>query len=151
MAGGVPILAFPALILAWIVYALFIAGIGTWCSLASRTSLRATIWTLSITVGLVLLPWVVELGIDVLAYVLGYRQQSLSGLLHTALSPLGTLSWLSSSQTAQFASVRGVTVKPHEGEWAAALLGLIAYAVAARCIWWIIRIRFGRMTGRMPV
>jgi ABC-type transport system involved in multi-copper enzyme maturation permease subunit len=148
MAGGVTILAFPALILAWIVYALFIAGIGTWCSLASRTTLRATIWTLSITVGLVLLPWVVELSMDLL---LGYSQGELSNLLHTALSPLATLSWLSSSQTTRLGYGRYAAANPLAAEWAAALLGLIAYAVAARCIWWMIRVRFGRMTGRMPV
>src|SRR5262249_9404230 len=138
MAGGVPILAFPILILAWIVYALLIAGIGTWCSLASRTTLRATIWTLSITVGLVLLPWVAELGLDVLVYVLGYRQRVPSNLLHTALSPLGTLSWLSSSQTTKPVYARYTAANPLAAEWAAALSGLTAYAVAARCIWWMI-------------
>jgi ABC-type transport system involved in multi-copper enzyme maturation permease subunit len=151
MAGGVPILAFPILILAWIVYALLIAGIGTWCSLASRTTLRATIWTLSITVGLVLLPWVVELGLDLLTNALGYRQHGLTSLLQSALNPVATLSWLSSSRTGNLVTDFHAATNPLAAEWAAALLGLTAYAVAARCIWWMIRVRFGKMTGRMPV
>jgi ABC-type transport system involved in multi-copper enzyme maturation permease subunit len=151
MAGGTPIVAFPILVLAWIVYALLLSGIGILCSLASRTTLRATIITLSITAGLVILPWTIDLGWDVLAYVLGFQQNMLSGSLETALNPLATLNWLSSPHGQQGRSTGFARPQPTDAEWASALMGLTLYAIAARILWWFIRVRFGRMTGRMPV
>jgi ABC-type transport system involved in multi-copper enzyme maturation permease subunit len=43
---GLHVLALPLLVVGWLVYAGFIAMVGMWFSLVSRTSLRATIWTL---------------------------------------------------------------------------------------------------------
>jgi hypothetical protein len=150
LVGNIRPFAFPVLVIAWIVYAVVIAGIGVWCSLACRTTLRATIWTLGITAGLVVLPWAVELIWDVLAYVFSLRQNAWGDLPEIALSPPITLSWLASIPR-EGGYTRMAPPIQWEEEYAAGLFGLILYAAAGRGLWWIIRARFGRLTGRMPV
>jgi hypothetical protein len=50
LTGGLHPLALPLLVGAWIVYAFVVSGIGLWFSMVSRTTLRATLWTLSATI-----------------------------------------------------------------------------------------------------
>jgi hypothetical protein len=60
VTDGLHLLALPALIWAWLVYAGFVAALGLWFSTVARTSLRATIFTLLATAGLAVghwLPW----------------------------------------------------------------------------------------------
>jgi ABC-type transport system involved in multi-copper enzyme maturation permease subunit len=60
LTGGMHLLALPALICAWAVYAAFLAAWGLWWSVTARTTLRATVWTLATTVALAVghwLPW----------------------------------------------------------------------------------------------
>jgi ABC-type transport system involved in multi-copper enzyme maturation permease subunit len=49
--GGLHPLALPLLLGAWLIYAFVVSGIGLWFSMVSRTTLRATLWTLLSTVG----------------------------------------------------------------------------------------------------
>lgn len=60
--GGLYVFVIPWLILAWLVYASFFAMLGLWFSLTSQSTLRATIWTLAVMVGLSIghwLPWTI--------------------------------------------------------------------------------------------
>lgn len=45
--GGLYPLALPALLLAWLVLACFLASVGLWFSIVCRTSFRATVWTMA--------------------------------------------------------------------------------------------------------
>src|SRR5262249_51183898 len=47
VTGGLHILALPLLLSAWFIYAGVFSALGMWCSAACRTTLRATIWTLT--------------------------------------------------------------------------------------------------------
>jgi ABC-type transport system involved in multi-copper enzyme maturation permease subunit len=49
--GGLHPLALLLLLGAWLVYASMVSGIGLWFSMVSRTTLRATLWTLLCTAG----------------------------------------------------------------------------------------------------
>jgi ABC-type transport system involved in multi-copper enzyme maturation permease subunit len=77
--GGLDPLALPLLLLAWTVYAIFLASLGLWFSLVSRTTLRATAWTL-LTAGATWLgPWIVAFFgrlVDALLNPVGYGPRS---------------------------------------------------------------------------
>lgn len=55
LTGGLHILALPLLLLAWAVHASFLCGLGLWCSLHFRSTLRATVATLGAVFGLLFL------------------------------------------------------------------------------------------------
>lgn len=59
LTGGLHVLTLPLLIGAWFVYAAFVACLGLWFSVVSRTSLRATLWTLLSTVGCACGHWLI--------------------------------------------------------------------------------------------
>jgi hypothetical protein len=141
--------AVPLLVFASAVYALFLAGVGIWFSLASRTTLRATIWTLLVAAGVNALPWSLELGWDLLAYAFDFRQNAWSSLAPLAASPPLTLSFLASLPGDWKA--RGWPLEHSLTErLATAVIGIILYAGAAWILWRVINARFGKMTGRMP-
>jgi ABC-type transport system involved in multi-copper enzyme maturation permease subunit len=52
LTGGMNFFALPLLVGAWFIFAGFVAVLGMWFSIVSRTTLRATVWTLLWTVGL---------------------------------------------------------------------------------------------------
>jgi ABC-type Na+ efflux pump permease subunit len=55
--SGLHPLALPLLVAAYTVYAVFLASLGTWFSLVSRNSLRATVWTVVTVLTCSLGPW----------------------------------------------------------------------------------------------
>src|SRR5262249_10195409 len=60
LTGGLHIAALPLVMGAWAVFAGFLSMLGLWFSVVSRTSLRATVWTILTTVGISIghwLPW----------------------------------------------------------------------------------------------
>lgn len=57
VTGGLDMVALPLLVLAWLCYASAGSAMGLWFSLVSRSSLRATVWTLLSTVGIGLFHW----------------------------------------------------------------------------------------------
>src|SRR5207248_700973 len=59
LTGGLHPLALVLLVVTWLTYAAFLAGLGTWFSVASRTTLRATTWTLLGAVAAALGHWLV--------------------------------------------------------------------------------------------
>jgi hypothetical protein len=150
LSGGLHLFAFPVLAGAWAIYAFFVAGIGICCSLASRSTLRATVWTLLIVAGLNVLPWVIELVWDLLAYAFDFPQNANGDLAMLAASPPATLDHLAFVREIARSPRLPLEHTPGE-ERAAALLGLTLYAAAASILWRTIKARFGRITGRMPV
>src|SRR5262249_29372202 len=91
VCGGLHFFGFTTLVLAWGVYAMFLAGVGVLCSLLSRTTLRATIWTVLIALGVNLLCWAAGLGWDLLAYLCHFRHNGWDGLATIAGCPPMTL------------------------------------------------------------
>src|SRR5262249_53906825 len=61
VVGGLSVAAVPMLIAAWLIYAGVFAAVGLWFSLVSRTTLRATVWTLLSTIGLAVGHWLVSI------------------------------------------------------------------------------------------
>jgi ABC-type transport system involved in multi-copper enzyme maturation permease subunit len=59
LTGGMNVLALPLVVGAWFIYAGFVAVLGMWFSIVSRTTLRATVWTLLWTVGLSFGHWLI--------------------------------------------------------------------------------------------
>jgi ABC-type transport system involved in multi-copper enzyme maturation permease subunit len=60
LTGGLHIFALPLVLAAWFVFAAFAAMLGLWFSLVSRSSMRATVWTLTTAIALSIghfLPW----------------------------------------------------------------------------------------------
>jgi hypothetical protein len=58
--AGLHPLALPLLIITWTGYAMFLASLGVWFSLVSRTTLRATIWTMLTMLGTCVVPWLLS-------------------------------------------------------------------------------------------
>jgi ABC-type transport system involved in multi-copper enzyme maturation permease subunit len=52
LTGGMNFLALPLVVGAWFIFAGFVSVLGLWFSIVSRTTLRATVWTLLWAVGL---------------------------------------------------------------------------------------------------
>ncbi len=52
LTGGLHILALPLVLVSWIVFASFFAGLGLWFSMVARTTTRATVYTILTTIGL---------------------------------------------------------------------------------------------------
>lgn len=61
VTGGLSIFAFPLLVMAWFIYASFVACLGLWFSMNCRTSMRATLWTLTSAVFLGVGHWLIWL------------------------------------------------------------------------------------------
>jgi ABC-type transport system involved in multi-copper enzyme maturation permease subunit len=59
ISSGLDVFALPLLLLAWFAYAGALSSIGMWYSIVSRTTLRATIWTLLTTVGAGVGHWII--------------------------------------------------------------------------------------------
>jgi ABC-type Na+ efflux pump permease subunit len=140
--GSLSPLALPLLMLALTVLALMSASIGVWCSLLSRNTLRANMFTLAIVAGLCVLPPICGLAANIFHKasraphsVFSTIAQSLRGLSPPLM--LWDLAFLDSSHLIEDASP--------------SLLGLAVYGVAAWILWRRLNRRFGPITGRMPI
>jgi ABC-type transport system involved in multi-copper enzyme maturation permease subunit len=128
------------LLVAWLVYASCLAGVGLWFSISCRTTLRATLYTLATLFGASLGHWVIWLCL--LPFCSPFLVSDLLGL-QACITPPAVLYWLSASAD----EVR------HSNEWdvrtVLAGFGLMLWAVAACLIWTFSRARFRRLTSRM--
>jgi ABC-type transport system involved in multi-copper enzyme maturation permease subunit len=59
VTGGMNVLALPLLVIAWFVFAAFLATLGMWFATVSPGTLQATLWTLLATVGLAFGHWMI--------------------------------------------------------------------------------------------
>jgi ABC-type transport system involved in multi-copper enzyme maturation permease subunit len=151
LAGGLHPLALLLMVVTWFVYAAFLAGLGTWFSTVSRTTLRATMWTLLCAVAgalghwllwLCCLPIVVfraSLESDVLTWIARYQ---------AGLTPPLNLGLL--------ASFRAGDITEHSGQpeqvWEMvgfSVMGTATWAVLAAALWVATSRRFRQVTGRM--
>lgn len=148
LTGGLFPLFAVLLVLALAGHAAFAACLGLYCSLVSRTTLRATIATVSLLLAVVFGHWVVYLVVTTLCHFMGSPHLS-SGLdtfhVHGLTPPMSHVALIVSlSETKLFLSDR-----PHDqGPIAAAVLGSGVYAFAAGFLWMMLRSRFGSVTGR---
>src|SRR5262249_2616724 len=153
----------------WFVYAAFLASMGLWISLVSRTTFRATIWVLVVVLGMSIGPWLVGFvwgllfppmsgawrGLpkrDEATVVLEYGKLALSppytpaslAFTHRDWEPEGYAS------PASFYEREPRPVEMMPGLIASGM-GLLGYGLAAWLFWGLLRSRFAGLTGRMPL
>jgi hypothetical protein len=147
-SGGIHVLALPLLVAGWFLFAVLAAEIGVWCSLASRNTLRSTIFTLAILAGISVGPPFLGLAYDVFAPAFGLPERSpfAAALWSYGASPPLTLWGLAYSTNVNEPMLGSATYRFIGG-----LVGMYAYAVIAWLVWRQLVARFGRLTGRMPV
>jgi hypothetical protein len=127
----------------WLAHAALIAGIGIWFSLVSRTTLRATMYTLLTIAAL---------------YVVPFFLGGLSDQMWLAFSGYREPEWFESFRTVSISApvtlwslaYRALDSGSQDNEeFLAALLGIPITASLAAAIWCLIWARFARVTGRM--
>ncbi|MBI3409858.1 MAG: ABC transporter permease subunit [Planctomycetes bacterium] len=59
VTGGLHVLALPLLVAAWFIYATFFAILGLWFSMTAKTTMRATVYTMLVSIGLTFGHWIV--------------------------------------------------------------------------------------------
>lgn len=146
LTGGVNLLSLPFLVAAWFIFAALLAGLGVWFSLASRTTLRATVWTLVATLLLNIGPWLfcgMCLNPLLFGAVRTSRVHWFLDFPYFGLTPPFVLDGLTCSWSDLLQGTRIY-------ELTAALVGLGFYGLAALLIWWRLKASFGRLTGRVP-
>lgn len=148
MTGGMHILALPLLIIAWFVFAGFIAALGLWFSVTSRTTLRANVGTLVAALGFSFGHWLPWITCCLPFEMVGGGE----GLAHVAmfqsfgLTPPITLGWLA-FQGEEF---RGSASEP--GEFTGdAIVGLLIWGAGAGALLGTTNERFRRLTNRVPL
>lgn len=150
LAGGLHLLSVLMLATAWAVYAAFAAGLGLYCSLRSRTSLRATVGTLVVLLvvgtGQPLLWLVVYPLAAILQWACGIDPGWASDLAHGGLTPPVTLLHLAFPFGDWYTF--DVRLRTESGEVGLAWAGVCLYAAAAAALWGWLRLRFGALTGR---
>jgi ABC-type transport system involved in multi-copper enzyme maturation permease subunit len=151
---GVHVLALPLLAVAWLVYAAFLASLGTWFSLVSRTSLRATIWTLLVTVAVSVGHWFVMI---LCVYI---PVQMLASGVESDLEwlPQFELFGLTPPATLALLALHGWEFETQSFFWQArsfwlwlayALGGLVLWAAAAGILWRVTLMHFRVLAGRV--
>ncbi len=151
LAGGVHLLSLLMLAAAWLTYAAFATGVGLWFSLRSRTSLRATVWTLvtllALGTGQPLL-WFVGYPVALALNVwLGVDSGWAADLAYYGLTPPVSLVYLTYPFGEWYSF--GRQMRNDAGEVGLAWAGVCVYAAAAAALWGLLRLRFGKATGRM--
>jgi ABC-type transport system involved in multi-copper enzyme maturation permease subunit len=133
--GALHPLAPVCFVLAWLVYAGFLAGLALWTSVAHRSTHRAMFWTLFLLGAALVASWLAAF--DLAGYWLN-EQQALGvspplalGLL--MFSPVDVKSWAEATSEWPFPGI---------------LLGLSGWAAAAYVLWALAKIRFRVVTGR---
>ena len=159
LAGGLFPGTVPWLLLAWTIYAGFLAVVGLWFSVVCRTSLRATIWTLLTVAGLGVGHWYLWL---VVCLPLGDDSnptvQTLAHFQMYGLTPPLALAWLAfrdgdisllGRNSINWLEWFGRSEDLQAFE--AIILGLVFWALAGLLLWWRLSRRFRRATGRVPL
>jgi ABC-type transport system involved in multi-copper enzyme maturation permease subunit len=146
---GLHPLVVPLLALAWFVHAAMFAGAGLWFSLVSRTTMRATVYTLLVVAGL-------SIGPPLLAgltesFWIGSPLDApswIGKLCYFGISPPSNL-WSLATYAGDFKNVRN-PVEPAQ-ELVAAFGGVVILAAVALALWQLVWFRFLRAAGRTGV
>ncbi|HXG12184.1 MAG TPA: ABC transporter permease subunit [Gemmataceae bacterium] len=146
--GGLCPFALPLLAAGWFVYAGFAAALGLCFSLSSRTTLRATVWTLLALIAASTAHWVVGICLQpLLSTTRSPRYDWLTDFHLYGLTPPWTLGFLA-FYIGDFEGRAGI--EEPWGRLGACLFGLVLYGTAALLLWLWLQLRFGPMTGRVP-
>jgi hypothetical protein len=149
--GGLHFLALPLLLGAWLVYAFMVSGIGMWFSMVSRTTLRATLWTLLCTAGAGVGHWLVWMCCIPLFVTMRGEPTLVKWLrdFQVGFTPPSALGFSFSFCTLDFYE-RGQGL---ERTWEAVLyglLGVVAWVVLGMLLAVASSTRFQVLTGRLP-
>jgi ABC-type transport system involved in multi-copper enzyme maturation permease subunit len=153
--GGLHPLALPLLLGAWLVYAFVVSGIGLWFSMASRTSLRATLWSLLCTVGAGVGHWLIWMCFIPLLITIGHEPDIVEWLqkFQVGFTPPICLGFGFSFCVRDFAAYTESRVNR---DWALeailyGLLGLFTWTLLGVVLAIVSSKRFRFLTGRMPL
>src|SRR5262249_44790743 len=132
----------------WVVYALFLACLGVWFSLVSRTTLRATVWTLLAVFGCMTLPLAIAAISPLIGLLFGFAMSDarVTEMAFYGGSPPLTFSAL----TFYWGDLDPRLAARSLDRVQAALLGLCCYGGAAAFLWRLLNRWFPHVTGRIP-
>jgi len=150
VTGGLHIVAVFLLCIGWIVYASFLAALGLWFSIRSRTTLQANVWTLLVTMGIAFGHWIPWFMCCLPAGLMGGGgdgMYTIAKFQSCGLTPPITLGWLA-IRGKEFES--GSMKEPIE-LMGYAICGLVVYGIAAVVFWNITAQRFRKVTHRVPL
>lgn len=157
VSNGLHPLAVPLVVMAWFIYAGFVAAVGLWFSVACRTTLRATVWTLAAAVGGSVGHWFVltlcfYIPIQKLASGLEEELTWVPEFHLFGLTPPFTM-WCLALQGWEFEERWFFSLGVHE-TWRYSVFGLVGlafWATAGILIWLLAAARFRALTGRKPL
>jgi ABC-type transport system involved in multi-copper enzyme maturation permease subunit len=141
----------PWLVLAWAVYAGFLAVLGLWFSMTCRTTLRATVGTLLTAAVLGVGHWYLWL---VFCMPLRLREETFAWLVRFqmyGLTPPLALAWLAFRGDAVESGVIGTSGEDPIGALVCLVGGLVMWTAAGYFLWRRAVRRFRVLTGRVPV
>jgi len=150
IGNGLHIVALPLLLAAWLVFAAFVASLGIFFSVVSRSSLRSVVWTLLTITILAFGHWMLTLCCGLLTFFTrsGREFEFLLKFQAAGLTPPFTLGLL---------ALQGKEIDRDYGRSeflefiAYALMGLAFWAGGAVALWFMASYRFRQMTGRTDV
>jgi ABC-type transport system involved in multi-copper enzyme maturation permease subunit len=151
---GVYLPALSWLVLAWGVYAGFLAVLGLWFSMTCQTTLRATVWTLLATAVLGVGHWYLWV---LFCLPLRVREDTFALLVRFqmyGLTPPFSLAWLAFRADDVYSGVVGLNGQDHDDPLAALACffgGLVLWAGAGVGLWLVAARRFRVLTARGPV
>lgn len=148
-----------ALVMTWLVYASVLTLVGLWFSMVSKTTLRATMWTIVVMLGVSIGQWFmtwcccIPLQLSGLGSSSGLEELYKAVLrLQMSISPPVTLGYmLPWSEEGLFGTSRSYVQDFGPGPMIGfALLGLILWAAAGTLLAILVRARFRELSGRNP-
>ena len=155
--GAVSPYALPLLAWGWFVYAMFAANLGLWYSTVSSTTLRATIYTLLTLLGAAFGHWLI-LGCYLPFFLFSANRKDdfpewLILFQTYGLTPPTALSALVFTMDDLRTSATTLNGRASEGlaRLVSALLGVVAYGVAASMLWKVASARFGALGIAQPL
>jgi ABC-type transport system involved in multi-copper enzyme maturation permease subunit len=155
VTGGLSPFAVPFLGAAWVAYAAVAAVIGLWCSMTCRTTLRATVWTIFLALGVSVGHWLVMalfcyLPLD----LVGEHPEGVRQLMRfqAGQTPPFALSWLAYENN----GLLGLSVRRYRGGHDLdltiySLCGIACWAGLAVVLWQFASQRLRALTGRSAV
>jgi ABC-type transport system involved in multi-copper enzyme maturation permease subunit len=147
---GLNVLALPLVVVAWMIFAVFVANLGLWFSVSCRTSLRASIWTIMTTLlcfGGHWISWLCCIPFFLTGGGPGKVFEDVAQFQLFGLTPPFSLGMLA-FQGVEFHET------PREEPFkflAFALFGLVFWAAAGLGLWAATCARFRSLSGRAPI
>jgi hypothetical protein len=148
---GLHVLALPLVVAAWLIYAAFLSNLGLWFSVACKTSLRATIWTIMTALmcfGGHWLCWLCCIPFFIAGGGPRTGFEDVAQFQLFGLTPPFSLGWLA-FQGQEFRESWG-REEPYKFT-AFALFGLVMWSAAALGLWGASCARFRAISHRMPI